>query len=71
MLLGTVFLIGAVVCPGAGPARAGEPGWMSGLLVLSTLDAALGLRALVRLRLRKVRLALDGNDGRLGPGSSS
>ena len=27
--------------------------WMSGLLVLSTLDAALGLRALVRLRLRR------------------
>src|SRR5262245_23612150 len=54
LLLGTVFLIG-----GLSYARAPDKhsqaslAWMSGLLVLSTLDAALGLRALVRLRLRR------------------
>ena len=54
MLLGTVFLIGALSYARA-PDRHGQAnlGWMSGLLVLSTLDAALGLRALVRLRLRR------------------
>ena len=54
MLLGTVFLIGALSYARAPdrPAHA-NLAWMSGLLVLSTLDAALGLRALVRLRLRR------------------
>jgi len=54
MLLGTVFLIGALSYARA-PDRHVQAnlGWMSGLLVLSTLDAALGLRALVRLRLRR------------------
>jgi hypothetical protein len=54
MLLGTVFLIGALSYARA-PDRHAQVNlaWMSGLLVLSTLDAALGLRALVRLRLRR------------------
>jgi hypothetical protein len=54
MLLGTVFLIGALSYARA-PDRHTQTNlaWMSGLLVLSTLDAALGLRALVRLRLRR------------------
>jgi hypothetical protein len=57
MLLGTVFLIGALSYARA-PDRHTEANlaWMSGLLVLSTLDVALGLRAVVRLRLRR-RLA--------------
>jgi len=54
MLLGTVFLIGALSYARA-PDRHAQANlaWMSGLLVLSALDAALGLRALVRLRLRR------------------
>ena len=54
MLLGTVFLIGALSYARA-PDRHQQANvaWMSGLLVLSTLDAALGLRALVRLRMRR------------------
>jgi hypothetical protein len=54
MLLGTVFLIGALSY-GRAPDRHTQASlaWMSGLLVLSTLDAALGLRAVVRLRLRR------------------
>jgi len=54
MLLGTVFLIGALAYARA-PDRheQGNLAWMSGLLVLSTLDVALGLRAVVRLRLRR------------------
>lgn len=54
MLLGTVFLIGALSYARA-PDRHAQVNlaWMSGLLVMSTLDAALGLRALVRLRLRR------------------
>jgi len=54
MLLGTVFLIGALSYARA-PDRHAQANlaWMSGLLVLSTLDAALGLRAVVRLRLRR------------------
>jgi hypothetical protein len=57
MLLGTVFLIGALSYARA-PDRHAQANlaWMSGLLVLSTLDVALGLRAVVRLRLRR-RLA--------------
>src|SRR5436190_14489972 len=54
MLLGTVFLIGALSYARAPDRHAqGSLAWMSGLLVLSTLDAALGLRTLVRLRLRR------------------
>ena len=54
MLLGSVFLIGALSYARAPDRRAqASLAWMSGLLVLSTLDAALGLRALVRLRLRR------------------
>ena len=54
LLLGTVFLIGALSYARA-PDRHAQANlaWMSGLLVLSTLDAALGLRAVVRLRLRR------------------
>ena len=54
MLLGTVFLIGALAYALA-PDRHDQVNlaWMAGLLVLSTLDAALGLRALVRLRMRR------------------
>ncbi|HMF44324.1 MAG TPA: hypothetical protein VKQ32_26810 [Polyangia bacterium] len=54
MLFGTVFLIGALSYARA-PDRHAQMNlaWMSGLLVLSTLDAALGLRTLVRLRLRR------------------
>jgi hypothetical protein len=54
MLFGTVFLIGALSYARA-PDRHAQANlaWMSGLLVLSTLDAALGLRTLVRLRLRR------------------
>jgi hypothetical protein len=54
MFLGTVFLVGALSYARA-PDRHVQANlaWMSGLLVLSTLDAALGLRALVRLRLRR------------------
>jgi hypothetical protein len=54
MLLGTIFLIGALSY-GRAPDRHAQASlaWMSGLLVLSTLDAALGLRAVVRLRLRR------------------
>jgi hypothetical protein len=57
MLLGSVFLVGALSYARA-PDRHAQVNlaWMSGLLVLSTLDAALGLRAVVRLRLRR-RLA--------------
>ena len=54
MLLGTVFLIGALSYARAPDKHAqANLAWMAGLLVLSTLDAALGLRALVRLRLRR------------------
>ena len=54
MLLGTVFLVGALSYARAPDRHAqGNLAWMAGLLVLSTLDAALGLRALVRLRLRR------------------
>jgi hypothetical protein len=54
MLLGTVFLVGALSYARA-PDRHAQVNlaWMAGLLVLSTLDAALGARALVRLRLRR------------------
>jgi hypothetical protein len=54
MFLGTVFLTGALAYARA-PDRHQQVNlaWMAGLLVLSVLDAALGLRTLVRLRLRR------------------
>lgn len=54
VLLGSIFLIGAIAYALA-PDRHVQSslGWMAGLLVLSTLDVALGLRTLVRLRLRR------------------
>jgi hypothetical protein len=55
-LLGTVFLIGAIAYALAPDKHAQSSlGWMSVLLVLSTLDVALGLRTLARLRLRRRR----------------
>jgi hypothetical protein len=56
-LLASVFLIGALAHALA-PERhdQGSLLWMAALLVLSTFDLALGLRTLVRLRLRR-RLA--------------
>src|SRR3954467_15301 len=54
MLLGTIFLIGALSY-GRAPDRHAQASlaWMSGLLGLSTPGAAPGLRAVVRLRLRR------------------
>jgi cytochrome bd-type quinol oxidase subunit 2 len=57
VLLGSVFLVGAL-------AHARAPGhdqrtslmWMTALLVLSTLDVALGLRTLARVRRRGPRV---------------
>jgi hypothetical protein len=55
-LLGTVFLIGAIAYALAPDKHAQSSlGWMSALLVLSTVDVALGLRTLARLRLRRRR----------------
>jgi len=53
-LLASVFLIGALAHALA-PERheQGSLLWMSALLVMSTLDVALGLRTLTRLRLRR------------------
>jgi hypothetical protein len=50
-LLGSVFLAGALAYARA-PDRHAQVNlaWMAGLLVLSTLDVALGLRTLARLR---------------------
>jgi len=55
-LLGSVFLIGAIAYALA-PDKHEQAslGWMSALLVLSTLDVALGLRTVARLRLRRRR----------------
>ncbi len=52
-LLGSVFLMGALAYARA-PDRHAQVSiaWMAGLLVLSTLDVALGLRTLARLRRR-------------------
>ena len=69
VLLGTVFLIGALrLRAGAGPARAGEPGLDGGAAwCCRRWTSALGLRTLVRLRLRrKLALGLDGRDAALG-----
>jgi len=50
-LLGSVFLAGALAYARA-PDRHAQVNitWMAGLLVISTLDVALGLRTLARLR---------------------
>lgn len=60
-LLGSVFLIGALAYARA-PDRHEQVNlaWMAGLLVLSTLDVALGLRTLARLRRRSARLWMAG-----------
>ena len=56
-LLASVFLIGALAHALAPDRHAqGSLLWMSALVVMSTLDVALGLRTLVLLRLRR-RLA--------------
>jgi hypothetical protein len=54
VLLGTVFLVGALAYA-RGPDRHSQwaKAWMAGLLVLSTFDVALGLRTIARLRLRR------------------
>ena len=55
--LGMVFLVGALAYARA-PDRHDRESllWMTGLLILSTLNVALGLRALVRVRRRAPRL---------------
>jgi len=57
VLLGSVFLIGALAYARA-PDRHERASllWMTALLILSTLDVALGLRALARVRRRSARL---------------
>jgi len=57
VLLGTVFLIGALAYARA-PDRHEQPNllWMAGLLVLSTVDVGLGTRTLARVRRRPRRL---------------
>ncbi|HMC94172.1 MAG TPA: hypothetical protein VKO16_05320 [Polyangia bacterium] len=52
-LLGSVFLVGALAYARS-PDRHAQVNiaWMAGLLVFSTLDVALGLRTLARLRRR-------------------
>ena len=64
VLLGSIFLVGALAYARAPDRHAQSSlGWMAGLLVLSTLDVALGLRTLARLRLRRrsARLWLVGS----------
>jgi hypothetical protein len=57
VLLGSVFLMGALAYARA-PDRHSDSSlmWMTGLLLLSTIYVALGMRTLARLRLRR-RLA--------------
>ena len=57
MVLGTVFLVGALAYARA-PDRHGQASllWMTGLLLLSTGNVALGLRTLARVRRRRARL---------------
>jgi hypothetical protein len=52
-LLGSIFLVGALAYARS-PDRHAQVNlaWMAGLLVFSTLDVALGLRTLARLRRR-------------------
>jgi hypothetical protein len=57
ILLGSVFLVGALAFARAPDRGARESVlWMTGLLVLSTIDVGLGLRTLARLRRRTARL---------------
>lgn len=55
--LGMIFLVGALAYARA-PDRHEQANllWMTGLLILSTLNVGLGLRALVRVRRRAARL---------------
>lgn len=57
IVLGSVFLVGALAYARA-PDRHGQDSllWMTGLLVLSTGNVALGLRTLARVRRRPARL---------------
>jgi len=57
VVLGTVFLVGALAYARA-PDRHGQASllWMTGLLLLSTGNVALGLRTLARVRRRPARL---------------
>jgi heme/copper-type cytochrome/quinol oxidase subunit 3 len=57
VLLGSVFLVGALAHARA-PGHREQPSlvWMTALLVLSTLDVALGLRTLARVRHRRPRV---------------
>jgi len=57
VVLGTVFLVGALAYARS-PDRHGQDSlfWMTGLLVLSTGNVALGLRTLARVRRRPARL---------------
>lgn len=49
-MLGTVFLVGAIAhAYGPDPQASGSLAWMSGLIVLSTLNVALGLRTFARV----------------------
>ena len=57
VLLGSVFLIGALAYARAPDRHAqANVAWMSGLVLFSTVDVALGLRALARVRRRSTRL---------------
>jgi hypothetical protein len=54
VLLGSIFLVGALAYARAPDRQVNTNiAWMAGLLVFSTFDVALGLRTLVRLRLRR------------------
>jgi hypothetical protein len=57
IVLGSVFLVGALAYARS-PDRHGQESllWMTGLLVLSTGNVALGLRTLARVRRRPARL---------------
>jgi hypothetical protein len=57
VLLGSVFLVGALAYARA-PDHAANQNvvWMTALLVLSTLDVALGMRTLARLRRLSARV---------------
>jgi hypothetical protein len=57
VVLGTIFLVGALAYALA-PDRHGQESrfWMTGLLLLSTGNVALGLRTLARVRRRPARL---------------
>jgi hypothetical protein len=57
VLLGSVFLVGALAYALAPDRHSpASVAWMTGLLVLSTLDVGLGLRMLARVRRRPARL---------------